>query len=81
MTRTILGKGRQREDLTLMHLYVHHETESAYLVSESGGGNDERVWLPKSQVEVGPLRFDKVTGADIRQFGIPDWLAEQEGLV
>lgn len=53
----------------------HHETEKAYLVSDSGD-RDDAVWLPKSQVERGDAK-----GGGVYLFTMPEWLAVDKGLV
>ena len=50
---------------------IEHETEKAYLVSDG----ENKIWLPKSQVEV--IKELK-EGAE---FEIPEWLAKDKGLV
>ena len=56
-------------------LQIHHETEKAYLVSESGDKN-EAVWLPKSMCE----RGEKAAPA-IYTFDMPEWLALEKGFL
>ena len=54
---------------------LHHETEKAVLVSDTGVG-DDAVWLPKSQVEV--YETDR---AGNRILVLPEWLALEKGLI
>lgn len=61
-----------------MSLYIHYETDGAYLVSESGK-KGEGSWLPKSQVELVDTTADRITGGDIGQFLVPEWLADDRG--
>jgi hypothetical protein len=74
-----------KSDLHDMTLALHHQTEKAILVSETG---DEKkaVWLPKSKVEF--ALTGKVVQAQVgaRKFPIvtvtlPEWLATDKGLV
>ncbi len=59
-------------EITMM---LYHETELAILVSEGSG---EKIWLPKSQVEiVARYEMDKPTEIDLE---IPMWLADQHNL-
>jgi hypothetical protein len=59
---------------------LHHETEKAVLVSEEH--DSEKFWLPLSQVEVEQTgrktKFSKLPIVDIT---LPQWLAEEKGLV
>jgi len=50
---------------------IKAETELAYLVSDG----DLEMWIPKSQIE----EFDR--SGDIATFQIPEWLAEEKGLI
>lgn len=57
-------------------LYVFHETEKAYhCARDEYALDDEKFWLPKSQVvkggQVGDIEWE---------FEIPTWLAAQKGL-
>lgn len=58
-------------DLTL---HLHHQTERAFLVSDTGEESDA-VWLPKSRVEQG----DEIK-PDIYEFTMPLSLATEKGL-
>ena len=67
-------------DTYLLHL--HHETSSAWKVSESGD-EDDAFWLPKSQVttdERNHLRNRSGLSERAYEFEIPDWLATERGL-
>ena len=50
---------------------LHHETEKAWLVSDSGE-RDKAVWIPKSQAE-----FDEADSV----MTLPQWLAKDKGLI
>jgi hypothetical protein len=60
-----------------LELWVHFETDKAFLVSEDNE-NDNGVWLPKSQI-------DWVEDAQQRRKGyrttfyVPMWLCEKKG--
>lgn len=54
---------------------IKHETEKAWLIDD--GLKDH--WLPKSQVK---LKHEYVSdGSRFGHFDIPEWLAEQKGLI
>lgn len=53
-------------------LHVHHETPSAFLVSDTGNA----VWLPKSQIDWEP----PATTGTVVEFLVPEWLAIEKGL-
>lgn len=55
---------------------LHKETEKALLVSETEDG--EKVWLPKSQIEVLKTTAGEF---DIIEISLPEWLAKKSGLV
>lgn len=61
-------------------LVVYQETEMAFLVGHSSDEQDDAVWIPISRIEVGPVK-SKHNGYDVREFTIPDWLAEKKDLV
>jgi hypothetical protein len=69
----------QGEEYTLA---VHHETERAWIVSETGKDDAETIALPKSLVETDEKNWRNGKGIayPIYKFTIPDWLAEREGL-
>lgn len=52
---------------------VHHETDAAYLVSETGERPDA-VWVPKSQI-----RAERRISFDTLELTLPQWLAEKVG--
>lgn len=61
-------------DLTLE---FRHETPRAYLVSDDGKTEH---WLPKSLVEMGdPVGLNATS--EVREFTMPEWLAQREGLI
>jgi hypothetical protein len=66
--------GSTRSDLIDLTLQLHQETERALLVSDSGEV-DDRVWLPKSQIE-----FEKKPGGLVIVTA-PEWLAIERRLV
>lgn len=63
-----------RSNLIDLSLQLHHETERAILVSDTGD-RDDAVWLAKSQIEYAEIKpgFVDVT--------CPEWLATERGLV
>lgn len=58
-------------DLTMQ---MHHQTADAVLVSDDGNSK-KAVWLPKSQVEI------EIVRGDIVEVTMPEWLAEEKGLI
>jgi hypothetical protein len=65
-----------------LDLVKHHQTEKAILVSETDDRNTKTVWLPLSQCQVevtgGYTRRSKL---EIVTVTMPQWLAEEKGLV
>jgi hypothetical protein len=61
-------------DLVDLTVQVHAETEKAIFVSDDGD-SDSAVWLPKSQIEI-----ERKKG-NIVEVTLPEWLAEEKGLV
>jgi len=57
-------------------LYLHWETDGAFIVSDSDG-KDGAIWLPRCKhVDIG----DRI-GPKIYEFKIAAWLAMKEGLI
>ena len=59
-------------------IYIN-QTDKAILVSEDDP--DEGIWLPKSQIEYDENEIDCADKGEEIEIGIPEWLAEQEGLI
>lgn len=55
-------------------VHIHITTERAVLVSETGD-RDAAEWLPLSQVEI------EMTGPAAASLSIPEWLAQERGLI
>jgi hypothetical protein len=75
--------------LTDLTLALHHRTEKAVLVSETGE-ESKAVWLPLSQVEIEETskvvvghdkRGQMVVGMPVVEVKLPEWLAIKNGLV
>ncbi len=64
-------------DLCELSLMFLHETDAAWLVSETGFKEDA-VWLPKSQCGID--NPDPESG-EICEFSVPEWLALEKGLI
>lgn len=62
-----------RSDLVDIEVTIHAETDRAILVSEVGG--DEKIWLPKSQIEINDR------SGDLAEISLPGWLANEKDLV
>ena len=54
---------------------VIHETDAAYLLNECG--ND--IWIPKSQMN--DVETSRINGVEYLDFGIPEWLALEKGMI
>jgi hypothetical protein len=66
----------KKSELIDVELYLIGETEKAFTFTE-GGDNAEPFWLPKSQIELGPVS-DRDGSVEVV---VPRWLAEEKGLV
>ncbi len=64
-----------RSDIIDLDVKVHASTALAVLVSEDGE-EGSAVWLPLSQVEIDSTARDAETTVSV-----PQWLAEEKGLV
>lgn len=64
------------KDLIDLTLHVHHETDAAVRVSDTGE-EAKAVWLPLSQVEIEWLDQHHREAT----IAVPLWLAESKGLV
>ena len=65
-----------RSNLLDIEVYVHARTAKAIRVSPVGRVDDDRaVWLPLSQIEV------KTRGQFLAEITLPEWLAEERGLL
>lgn len=63
----------QRSDLQDLALHCHHETDAAWLLSDTGLRDDAK-WLPKSQGERGAGRYANI-------WTMPEWIAVDRGWV
>jgi hypothetical protein len=63
-----------RSDVIDIEVHVHVTTERSVLVSETGD-RDAAEWLPLSQIEV------EMTGPSTATISLPEWLAQERGLV
>lgn len=75
--KTFAGNDNGRELIDLS-IYIRHETEKAYLVSEGltdENGIEIRCWLAKSVTEA-PSHYSPNSPVDIT---IPRWLYEEKG--
>jgi len=78
--KTFAGNSNGRE-LTEVVLFIRHETEKAWLVTDGvkdAEGRENKVWLPKSQCQ---LDEDPLDSSKPATFSIPVWLAEEKGFV
>ncbi len=67
-----------RSDLVDLLLFEHHRTAAAVLVSDTGE-EAHGVWLPLSQVEI-EAKPGRPGGNEI-MVTLPEWLAQQRGLI
>jgi len=58
--------------------YVH-QTSDAILVHDDS--QQEDLWIPKSQIEYDFEEIDLASPGDIIELNIPEWLAEDKGLL
>ncbi len=65
-----------KAELTDLELMVHHRTDKAVLVS-TDANREAAVWLPLSQVEA----EEGIRAGKTQIFTLPQWLAEDKGLV
>lgn len=65
-----------KNELIDLTLYLHHETDRAYLVSDTGE-EDAAVWVPKSQCEFNARK----PGSAVCEFTMAEWLAQAKGLI
>lgn len=72
-----IKRNEPADDYTLV---IYQETPQAYLVGYESDEQDDAVWIPRSRIEVGPVK-SKCKGYEVREFTIPDWLAEKKDLV
>ena len=67
-----------KSDILDLRVVLHSETDGAILVSEDGD-RGTAVWLPKSKVEF--ERAPPALGMKRVDVQVPQWLAENRGLV
>lgn len=60
-------------------LHLHHETPDAILVSDDGD-REQAVWLPKSKIEFEP-KPGRAKGSSVVEVTLPEWLAQEKGLI
>lgn len=63
-----------KSDLIDIMMQLHAETAKAVLVSDDGD-KDKAIWLPLSQIEV------EHQSKGVVLVTLPEWLAEQKGLI
>jgi hypothetical protein len=84
-TRGYLSERSGRSSPTVpFEVYLIHEAESAFLVSEdhSPHGSEDlrtKVWLPKRQIE--NLTRKMTSHGVVLSGDIPEWLAMEKGLI
>ncbi len=64
-----------RSDLIDITVMLHHETEKAWLVSDTGERKDA-VWIAKSQAELEPSG-----GSSMHTLTLPEHIATEKGLI
>lgn len=68
-------------------LLIFHEThedkedEGAYKVGATLDDRHAGVWIAKSQIEVKRTHKEREGGFEVKDIEVPDWLAENAGLV
>lgn len=63
-----------KSNVIYVDVEVTARTEKAVLVHT--GNKEKAVWLPLSQIEIGPGVFD-----GIETVTLPEWLAQEKGLI
>lgn len=63
-----------RNDGQEYEYFMHAETDRAVLVSETGAPDDDKIWLPKSQIDIIHIKGGRIL------MEVPDWLAQDKGL-
>jgi hypothetical protein len=63
-----------KSDLIDLEVFIHHETDLAVLVSLDA--DSEKIWLPKSRIEINGRR-----GGRIADITLPERLAIEKGIV
>lgn len=70
----------RNHDIITIDGQIHHETDNAYLFTngdtEKDGRTLKKFWLPKSQCE-----WDPTENPFVGEMQMPEWLAEEKGLV
>ena len=69
----VVGYTLRKDKSMEITLILHHETEKAYIVSETE--NSPKHWIPKSQCKYEDIKHDKIT------LEIPEWLMERCGFI
>jgi hypothetical protein len=89
-----MTRGDHVSDLLDLTMTLHHQTDGAVLVSETGE-EKKAVWLPKSKIEIeffgafietgktvnGVMRSGQVVMLPMIVVTLPEWLAIDKGLV
>jgi hypothetical protein len=63
---------------TFVLIYIT-QTHDAVLVFDTDP--DDGIWLPKSQIEYHEQELAVARAGDDIEFNIPEWLAEEKGLI
>lgn len=69
-----------RWDVEELVVYLHHETEKAWLVSQTNERSDAK-WVPKYLKDGSPFCELEQAGANDCILSIPKWLAQEKGFV
>ena len=71
---------RRELELTLQFVYSH-QTVLSWGVKETDGPEAEVHYLPKQFCDKGDLVRTLKNGEEVYEFTVPEWLAQQKGLV
>jgi hypothetical protein len=63
-----------------VRLVQHHQTQKAWLVSQTGD-DDDADWLPMSQAERYDTTAEPEGGLTSYEFAMPEWLARKKGFL
>lgn len=68
-----------KSQLVDLVVFQFAETEKAVLVGEDEADRSKAVWLPKSQIEISEKAT--VNGVLFHDLTLPEWIAQERGLI
>lgn len=67
---------KKNHNIIELLVQVKRQTDAAIMVAGDIGKKQKDIWLPKSQIEI-----DSVDEKGFAHIQIPEWLAEDKGLI